>query len=108
RHREVVHPDLRHDDLLTGCFSDRGRLPRPATSEDDPLGPKSSPAPGRCASYLPITGRFCSRCVPDPGLNKAPTAAAMRGCEGGFGQADEAADWALCVSTSRAEMLAQG
>src|SRR4029077_21139248 len=37
RHREVVHPDLRHDDLLTGCFSDRGRLPRPATSQDDPL-----------------------------------------------------------------------
>ena len=24
RHREVVHPDLRHDDLLTGCFSDQG------------------------------------------------------------------------------------
>src|ERR1700747_3874308 len=29
RHREVVHPDLRHDDLLTGCSSDWGRLPRP-------------------------------------------------------------------------------
>src|SRR5437588_11152595 len=37
RHREVVHPDLRHDDLLTGCFSDPGRLPRPATSAADPL-----------------------------------------------------------------------
>src|SRR6201986_487593 len=47
RHREVVHPDLRHDALLTGCFSDRGRLPRPATSKDDPQGPKSPPAPGR-------------------------------------------------------------
>src|SRR6266699_3929791 len=32
----------------------------------------------------------------------------MRGCEGGFGQADEAAAWALCVSTSRAEMPARG
>src|SRR5260370_11080747 len=24
RHREVVHPDLRHDDLLTGCFTATG------------------------------------------------------------------------------------
>jgi hypothetical protein len=24
RHREVVHPDLRHDDLLTGCFTAAG------------------------------------------------------------------------------------
>ena len=24
RHREVVHPDLRHDDLLTGCFPATG------------------------------------------------------------------------------------
>src|SRR5271166_3670993 len=24
RHREVVHPDLRHDDLLTGCFTRLG------------------------------------------------------------------------------------
>src|SRR5690348_7451128 len=32
RHREVVHPDLRHDDLLTSCLSarDRCRGPPPA------------------------------------------------------------------------------
>src|SRR5258708_27758607 len=24
RHREVVHPDLRHDDLLTSCFTATG------------------------------------------------------------------------------------
>jgi hypothetical protein len=24
RHREVVHPDLRHDDLLTGCITATG------------------------------------------------------------------------------------
>ena len=38
RHREVVHPDLRHDDLLTGCFTATGTGCRGSrTSEDDPL-----------------------------------------------------------------------
>src|SRR5260221_421080 len=37
RHREVVHPDLRHDDLLTSCLTATGPVAAGATSEDDPL-----------------------------------------------------------------------
>src|SRR5437773_1782334 len=35
RHREVVHPDPRHDDLLTSCFTATGtgcRIPAPVRS----------------------------------------------------------------------------
>src|ERR1700749_5012295 len=42
RDREVVHPNLRHDDLLTVASQRPG------------------PVPGRWASYLRVTGRFCS------------------------------------------------
>src|SRR4029077_1249363 len=46
RHREIVHPHLRHSDLLTRCLTATGTGRRvPATSEDDPPGSKSSPAP---------------------------------------------------------------
>src|ERR1700753_4049370 len=47
RHREVVHPDLRHDDLLTGCFTATGtgcRGPPPGRTIH---WPNSSPASGR-------------------------------------------------------------
>src|SRR5579859_1288235 len=47
RHREVVHPDLRHDDLLTGCFTAYGPVAAARHQRGRSTGSKVIAAPGR-------------------------------------------------------------
>src|SRR5215475_12112082 len=55
RYREVVHPHLRHDDLLSRCLAAaRTRCREPAASKDDLLCLKLSSAP---VSAVPRPGR---------------------------------------------------
>ena len=68
RHREVVHPHLRHEDLLTDCFSDQDRLPRPATSEDDPLARSHRQRLAAEHHTCRSPGVSRSRYATDPGL----------------------------------------
>src|SRR5207244_7402665 len=83
RHREVVHPDPRHDDLLTSCFTATGtgcRIPAPVRSRRSLT---------RCLDLRWDDDAFCGR---EPVEIIQASAPARSGLDGVSGLAEELAD----------------